>query len=282
MYVQLDAHFDEHPSHADLELEHFGLISCALSYCLRNLTNGHLPLKAVRGFGKSGKGIKTANQLVDLGRWTRTESGYHITDYLQHNPSKEEVLARREARAKAGKSGGIRSGETRNRNEASASPVASTLSKHDTKPLLTTMTNPSLTQLNSSSNSEREESAQPLAAPPPKVRGSRLPEDWDPKPETLAVLRAEGHQRPEASLSKFRDHWAGVSGAKGVKLDWEATFRNWVRNEKNFVRPAFAQPKHKQPVDMAAPWMAPMEVPDGPEYTLEAELEMQRKEAANG
>lgn len=30
---------------------------------------------------------------------------------------------------------------------------------------------------------------------------------------------------------KFRDHWLSASGQKGVKLDWEATWRNWVRNE---------------------------------------------------
>jgi hypothetical protein len=148
MYVKLDAHFDEHPSHADLELEHFGLIACALAYCLRNLTDGHLPLKSVRGFGKSGKGIKVADQLVGLGKWTRSESGYQITDYLQHNPSRAEVLAKREARAMAGKTGGIRSGASRSKNEANASVVASTdvepWLKQTTEPMLNTMLNPSL------------------------------------------------------------------------------------------------------------------------------------------
>ena len=28
---------------------------------------------------------------------------------------------------------------------------------------------------------------------------------------------------------KFRDYWLSVSGSKGVKLDWQATWRNWVR-----------------------------------------------------
>ena len=30
---------------------------------------------------------------------------------------------------------------------------------------------------------------------------------------------------------RFGDYWRGVSGAKGVKLDWLATWRNWVRKE---------------------------------------------------
>ena len=29
----------------------------------------------------------------------------------------------------------------------------------------------------------------------------------------------------------FRDHWRGAAGAKGVKADWPATWRNWCRRE---------------------------------------------------
>lgn len=31
--------------------------------------------------------------------------------------------------------------------------------------------------------------------------------------------------------ARFCDHWKALSGAKGVKVDWEATWRNWVRKE---------------------------------------------------
>ena len=31
---------------------------------------------------------------------------------------------------------------------------------------------------------------------------------------------------------KFADYWAAKAGAGGVKLDWQATWRNWVRNAK--------------------------------------------------
>jgi len=40
---------------------------------------------------------------------------------------------------------------------------------------------------------------------------------------------------PEAEIdrtaAKFRDFWAGKAGASGVKLDWPATWRNWVRSD---------------------------------------------------
>ena len=64
-------------------------------------------------------------------------------------------------------------------------------------------------------------------------RGSRLPADWKPDAELAEWSKAE---RPDLDLRKvlfeFRDYWASVAGSKGVKLDWNATWRNWVRNQK--------------------------------------------------
>lgn len=35
---------------------------------------------------------------------------------------------------------------------------------------------------------------------------------------------------------QFRDHWIALAGAKATKIDWAATWRNWVRNDLNFNR----------------------------------------------
>ena len=59
-----------------------------------------------------------------------------------------------------------------------------------------------------------------------RARGTRLPPDWKPKPED---------PQSEQELAKFRDYWAAVAGAKGVKRDWDATWRNWIRNSKQWV-----------------------------------------------
>lgn len=96
-YAQLDEHFDEHPKYQELELEHFGLMACGISYCNRLLTDGKIPMKAVRGFGASGCGVVVAGELVEAGIWKETESGYEIVGFLDHNPSRAKVLARREA-----------------------------------------------------------------------------------------------------------------------------------------------------------------------------------------
>jgi uncharacterized protein YdaU (DUF1376 family) len=65
-------------------------------------------------------------------------------------------------------------------------------------------------------------------------RGSRLatnwilPDDWEywankERPDLNAKQVAE----------QFRDFWCAKPGKDGVKLDWQATWRNWVRNQKS-------------------------------------------------
>lgn len=60
------------------------------------------------------------------------------------------------------------------------------------------------------------------------TRGTRIPADWRPKPETIEAFRRDGVD-PEPLVPEFVDYWIAVAGARGVKLDWEATFRNRVR-----------------------------------------------------
>lgn len=62
---------------------------------------------------------------------------------------------------------------------------------------------------------------------------TRLPADWEPTNEDLAFCKTN---RPDLNASfvadGFKDYWISVAGAKGRKLDWAATWRNWVRNQK--------------------------------------------------
>lgn len=75
------------------------------------------------------------------------------------------------------------------------------------------------------------------AAPPPApeivpkpARGSRLRADWTPDASSREFATAQGLQ-PDATAAQFRDYWIAQPGARGIKLDWPATWRNWCRNE---------------------------------------------------
>ncbi|CAB4141031.1 Protein of unknown function DUF1376 [uncultured Caudovirales phage] len=64
-------------------------------------------------------------------------------------------------------------------------------------------------------------------------RGSRLPDDWlIPDPWLAEAQRLRPDVAPEkikAEADIFKDYWIAQSGQKGVKNDWNATWRNWIR-----------------------------------------------------
>ncbi len=60
-------------------------------------------------------------------------------------------------------------------------------------------------------------------------RASRLTTDSLP-PEWSDYCRQKRPELvPQETWERFRDYWRSVPGAKGRKLDWAATWRNWVR-----------------------------------------------------
>jgi len=69
----------------------------------------------------------------------------------------------------------------------------------------------------------------------PKVktqRGSRLPDDWTLPEDWKAWAEAERSDLNIKSVAdSFRDFWIAKAGTGGVKLDWQATWRNWIRSQ---------------------------------------------------
>lgn len=70
----------------------------------------------------------------------------------------------------------------------------------------------------------------------PATKGERLAGDWRlPQPwgEWALVERKDWTaDTVRKAGAEFRDYWIGVPGSRGVKLDWEATWRNNVRQSK--------------------------------------------------
>ncbi len=73
------------------------------------------------------------------------------------------------------------------------------------------------------SNEGKERERRATRFPPDAI----LPDDW----------RAwAAHERPDLNpdqvFERFRDYWIAKPGRPGLKLDWTATWRNWVRGER--------------------------------------------------
>jgi uncharacterized protein YdaU (DUF1376 family) len=75
-----------------------------------------------------------------------------------------------------------------------------------------------------------------------KRRGSRfdlveMPDEW------LDFCKQERQDiDPRKTFAAFRDYWIAQPGSKGVKTDWLATWRNWVRSTR--VSPNTQQAKN--------------------------------------
>jgi hypothetical protein len=71
-----------------------------------------------------------------------------------------------------------------------------------------------------------------------RANGSRLdpdwalPDDWLTDASDIAFKAKQPFSEQEIrnEADKFRDYWHGRAGAAGRKLDWRATWRNWVRS----------------------------------------------------
>ena len=85
-------------------------------------------------------------------------------------------------------------------------------------------------------------------------RGSRLSPDFLFTGEWLAFCKQERPDlEPVQTFEKFKDYWIAQAGQKGVKLDWFATWRNWVRSTN--------APK-QNPYDVVRLTVAPSNEPD--------------------
>jgi hypothetical protein len=56
-----------------------------------------------------------------------------------------------------------------------------------------------------------------------------LPDDWEPSEALLAWVRANCSGLRRSENDKFKDYWRAKPGREGVKIDWDATWRNWMR-----------------------------------------------------
>lgn len=67
----------------------------------------------------------------------------------------------------------------------------------------------------------------------PAHTGTRLHSDWElPQDWHEWASKERPDLNPSEVAQQFKDHWLAKPGRDGVKADWFATFRNWVRREK--------------------------------------------------
>ena len=125
------------------------------------------------------------------------------------SPRADKEIKQYKEFAEAGKRGAAKRWGTPPNGEAISPPNATPIATNNHKPITT--------------NHIKEK----------QQRGSRLTQDWvltNPMDEWAKQERPDLDVRQV--VEQFKDYWISQPGQKGVKLDWDATWRNWVRNTK--------------------------------------------------
>ena len=145
------------------------------------------------------------------------EDGWHNTRCDKEIAEYHEMLNKRSSAGKAS--------AERRKNKGST---------HDEQVLNTSSTDVQLTNNHKPITNNHKPSVGAVA---PAKKASRMTEDWQLPKAWGEWAVAEHNLSADAvrlEASKFRDYWLAKAGKDGAKLDWSATWRNWVRNSLDF------------------------------------------------
>lgn len=168
------------------------------------------------------------DQLVNLGKIHFTNEGK-----LSNKRFENELKTFRKL-AENGAKGGRASSETRKKHIKNSDNAENGF-KQRGKPQKSesdiTDTNVSVGALSASTHDDQPD---PMPAKKARRRGSRISANWTPTPKDYAFATSKGLSPEEINdeADRFRNHWSSAS-KNASKLDWEATWRNWV------IRPDF-------------------------------------------
>lgn len=258
-WVRFDDAFPIHRKVDGLSDAAFRLHVSAIFWCARNLTDGVVPkedLELVTARVRTPE--RFAADLVRRGVWHEPgyvcesedcpafhegAGGWTIHDYLEFQPSKERVHVERRSNADRQKAWRERQKSTKRNavtNDVSNGPSNTAPSrpvpKTDSSSLSGTQTREDGHEQDPDDTAEGTGTSTTRASSD-GGRGTRLPDDFPLAAEMIAWARENTPTCGISDHDAFCDYWRAVPGAKGKKLDWISTWRNWMRKEhKDRVR----------------------------------------------
>ncbi len=139
-----------------------------------------------------------------------------LSEGMLSNPRAEAEIAKRSDGLKLNSKAGLRSAEKRQQKQRTASTDVELPLNH--------------TDTDTDTDKEKEEAI----ASKKKPRGARLAADWFLPVAWGDWALSEGltAEAIRIEASKFKDYWHSKSGPSAVKMDWLATWRNWIRRCK--------------------------------------------------
>jgi hypothetical protein len=207
-----------------------------LCHCKESLTDGFVSKEqlGILVYPDPPKvGQRDAERLADVGLIERVDGGYHLPTFLKRNKSRDQVHARMQQKHDAG----VLSNHRRwHENRGVTDPtcdhcsVAPPIGVPIAPPIGTPTTD--RIHIDIDRDIDRDRSTKDVG--PRKrgatTKGTRVPDPF-PLDGPLKAWFAEHCPNLDGrhEHERFMDYWRGVAGAKGLKHDWPATWRNWMR-----------------------------------------------------
>lgn len=212
-WVKLSARYYLDPAIASLDDAAEVMFTRALAYAGDQETHGFIPAGMLPALCRRRRYETCAEALVACGLLQPARGGFQITRWEEWQSELEALVARRSA------------DRDRKRRERQRASTAEDSQVKDTS---------RDTSRDVSGPIERRERdnnpPHPSGASPPRKRGTRLPGGFRIT-QTLADWAQQNvpDVSTEAETERFRDYWRAKAGRDACKLDWDATWRNWMR-----------------------------------------------------
>lgn len=206
---------DDHPRAVLLHLQ-------CIAYGAQHLTDGVVPLRMAMRL--AGAEMHDADLLIEQGLLIPLDEGrVEVHDYLEHQRSSVQVKQAAEKGREAAVSRWKRQPQEEALDLGDAGDAPSN-APGNAPSMLDPMPR------------EIDRQTEEPQAPQPRKRGSRVPENFavDDAMRAWAAKSA-----PDVDIARatedFIDYWKSVPGAKGVKLDWIATWRQSMRKQQSWA-----------------------------------------------
>lgn len=271
-WLKKDDRFPEHRKVRRLSDGAYRLHDTALCACARDETDGLLTESDLDDLQHSGRLRKYAPELVKAGLWEPVEGGWMMHDYLDYNPSHAHLEVERERSRERQR----RARERRWGTNPDDAPSDEDVSRRDSR-----VSHGGVTRESRSPDPTRPDpttTSNDVVPTPIGVgarttpgagskRGTRLPADFVPSEVARKTIIAES---PDLDLrrehARFVDHWTAQPGQRGVKADWDATWRNWMRRSADELRRR-GRTRQQETDDLFAAALARAEAADAAEAT---------------
>jgi len=216
LFARLDLDYADHPKIEALSDAAFRAHVSLILYARKYQTDGRIPNRVANRFGSDAVAELLSND-ADAPSLVQLDDGsFLLHGYEDMQETKAEIARRSAVARENGRLGGRPRG-TRSVTHRDTGSVP------DSEPDRQAETE---TETDTSPNGE---GARKRAS---TRRGTRIPQPF----VVTGDMRAWAAQEVpgldvDRSTRSFVDYWRGVAGAKGTKLDWVGTWRNWLRKD---------------------------------------------------